>query len=130
MYLLLPLESSLLTNCGTLNIHWKAIDACASMVKYLRNIYSLNDECYSECSLESCSIAYRATSESSDIIHLANKSLNTKYLNDSVVLSIHTGRIYSVLDVIDDITTQSPFDESFDAKPSQFASFIDYYYQK
>ncbi|KAG1355238.1 hypothetical protein COCNU_07G013500 [Cocos nucifera] len=79
---------------------------------------------------DSCSISYRARSETSDIIHLANKSLKTEYLKDSVVLSIHTGRIYSVLDVIDDITTESPFDESFDAKPSQFKSFIDYYYQK
>ncbi|XP_038975924.1 endoribonuclease Dicer homolog 3b-like [Phoenix dactylifera] len=130
MYLLLPLESSLLTNHGTLNIHWKAIDACASVVNYLGNIHSINGECCSECSVDSCSISYRASSKKSDIIHLANKSLNTEHVKDSVVLSIHTGRIYSVLDVLDDTTTESPFDESFDAKPSQFASFIDYYYQK
>lgn len=128
MYLLLPLESS--SPChDTSCIHWKGVDACASTISFLRNIYSIDGEF--------CSGSQTCNSNSNDnehkkpdVIHLANKSLHSQYIKDSVVLAVHTGRLYSVLDVITDITSESPFDEINDAQKSQFNSFIDYYHEK
>ncbi|KAJ0967078.1 hypothetical protein J5N97_023995 [Dioscorea zingiberensis] len=128
MYLLLPVES--VANQATASIHWKGIDACASVVEFLLDSYSLDGEYCFENSLPSGSNSYQTSCGSADIVHLANKSLHVKYLRDSVVLAIHTGRIYSVLDVLDDITPESPFDEIYDQKPSNFLSFIDYYLHK
>lgn len=126
MYLLLPLKPSPLAHANT-NINWAVIDACTSVVEYLRSGYSLDGE---YCP-GSSSTALNSTGRlSEEMIHLANKSLNIWCLKDSVVLSIHTGRIYSVLDVIYDSTPESSFAEMSDEKPTSFASFADYYYQK
>jgi endoribonuclease Dicer len=65
-----------------------------------------------------------------DIIHLANKSLHFSSLKDSVVLSLHTGRIYSVLDLIYETTAEDSFEEMYNGKASPFSSFVDYYHEK
>nr|CAD1836220.1 unnamed protein product [Ananas comosus var. bracteatus] len=126
MYLLLPLKPSQLSHANT-NINWAVIDACSSVVEYLRSIYSLDGE---YCPGSSSTALNSTGTLSEEMIHLANKSLNIWCLKDSVVLSIHTGRIYSVLDVIYDSTPESSFAEMSDEKPTSFASFADYYYQK
>ncbi|XP_020094858.1 endoribonuclease Dicer homolog 3b-like isoform X2 [Ananas comosus] len=126
MYLLLPLKPSQLSHANT-NINWAVIDACSSVVEYLRSIYSLDGE---YCPGSSSTALNSTGTLSEEMIHLANKPLNIWCLKDSVVLSIHTGRIYSVLDVIYDSTPESSFAEMSDEKPTSFASFADYYYQK
>uniref|UniRef100_A0A804J326 Uncharacterized protein n=1 Tax=Musa acuminata subsp. malaccensis TaxID=214687 RepID=A0A804J326_MUSAM len=128
MYLLLPLESS--SNDNGFSIYWNGIHACVAIVEYLRKIYSTDDEYHSGNSTTSCTSPCETNGENAEIVQLANKSLHIKYLKNSVVFSIHNGRIYSVLDVINDVTPEDPFDDSCGMKPSQFVSFIDYYHQK
>ncbi|KAH7690356.1 endoribonuclease Dicer protein [Dioscorea alata] len=125
MYLLLPVESAASQEIAS--FHWKGIDACASVVEYLLDSYSLDGE-YENSSLSS-SNSY-GTFGSEDIVHLANKSIHIQHLRNSVVFAIHTGRIYSVLDVINNVTPESSFDEIYDQKPSKFCSFVDYYLHK
>jgi endoribonuclease Dicer len=74
-------------------------------VKHLRNLY-LED---GNLNYENLSPNKRNKGE--EIIHLANRSLHFSSVKNSVVLSLHTGRIYSVLDLILDTTADDSFDE-------------------
>ncbi|KAJ1295101.1 hypothetical protein BS78_01G198000 [Paspalum vaginatum] len=123
MYLLLPLRhSSEIQN--DLHIHWEAVDSCSGAVEQFRNLY-LED---GNMNCEKLSPHKRNKGE--DIIHLANKSLHFSRVKDSVVLSLHTGRIYSVLDLILERTADDSFDEIYNGKASLFSSFVDYYHKK
>ncbi|KAL6883304.1 hypothetical protein ACP4OV_010718 [Aristida adscensionis] len=126
MYLLLPLRHSSQSQ-HNLNIYWEAIESCSDAVELLRSLY-LEDGNLDCENLVNLVPHKRYNGE--DVIHLANKSLQFSSVKDSVVLSIHTGRIYSVLDLIFDRTADDSFDEMYNGKASPFASFVDYYYQK
>lgn len=122
MYLLLPLRHS--PNIQQdLNIYWEAVESCTQAVEQLRNLY-LEDE-----NIRANFIQHRSIKEK-DIIHLANKSIHFSSIKDSVVLSLHTGRIYSVLDLIYDTTAEDSFEEMYNGKASPFSSFVDYYREK
>ncbi|KAK1262916.1 hypothetical protein QJS04_geneDACA009520 [Acorus gramineus] len=112
-YLLLPLES---TSLPRLAINWKGIQACASAVQLLRDGNSLHGS--SICSSE------EACNGGTPIIHLANKSVHSHDLKEMVVMAIHTGRIYSILDVMDGTTSESPFE----GNPN--ITFKDYFHKK
>uniref|UniRef100_K4AJR2 Uncharacterized protein n=1 Tax=Setaria italica TaxID=4555 RepID=K4AJR2_SETIT len=123
MYLLLPLKHSSYIQ-RDLNIPWEAVESCSDAVEQLRNLY-----------MEDGNLSYEKLSpnkinEGEEIIHLANRSLHFSRVKDSVVLSLHTGRIYSVLDLILDTTADDSFDEMYNGKASPFSSFVDYYHQK
>ncbi|VAH04530.1 unnamed protein product [Triticum turgidum subsp. durum] len=122
MYLLLPLRHSPHIQ-QDLNIYWEAVESCTQAVEQLRNLY-LEDE-----NIRANFIQHRSIKEK-DIIHLANKSLHFSSIKDSVVLSLHTGRIYSVLDLIYDTTAEDSFEEMYNGKASPFSSFMDYYREK
>ncbi|XP_028078411.1 endoribonuclease Dicer homolog 3-like [Camellia sinensis] len=68
--------------------------------------------------------------KATNVIHQANKSIDTKNLREMVVLAIHTGRIYSVLHVVDNTSAESPFDGNSDAIPSSYSSFAEYFSKK
>ncbi|RLN41300.1 Type III restriction enzyme, res subunit family protein, expressed [Panicum miliaceum] len=123
MYLLLPLRHTSHIQ-RDLNIQWEAIASCSDAVEHLRNLYledgNLNHE----------NLSPNKRNKGEEIIHLANRSLHFSSVKDSVVLSLHTGRIYSVLDLILDTTAEDSFDEMYNGKASPFASFVDYYHQK
>uniref|UniRef100_A0A0D9XKU7 Uncharacterized protein n=1 Tax=Leersia perrieri TaxID=77586 RepID=A0A0D9XKU7_9ORYZ len=123
MYLLLPLRDSTHVQ-HDLSIHWEAIESCAGAVEQLRSLYVGNENFIPG--------NYNAPkrSKGEDIIHLANKSLHYSCIKDSVVLSLHTGRLYTVLDLISEITAADSFDEMCNGKASPFISFVDYYHQK
>lgn len=120
MYLLLPLRHSSDIHCD-LNIQWEVVESCSDAVEQLRNLY-----------LEDGNLNYEILNSNKrnkgeEIIHLANRSLHFSRVKDSVVLSLHTGRIYSVLDLIPGTTAGDSFDEMYNGKTS---SFVDYYHQK
>lgn len=123
MYLLLPLRHPLDVQ-HDLGIHWEAVESCSGAVGDLRSLY-LEDG-----NLNFGNLISHERNKGEDIIHLANKSLPFSSVKDSVVLSVHTGRIYSVLDLIFDTTADNSFDEMYNGKASPFASFVDYYHQK
>jgi endoribonuclease Dicer len=123
MYLLLPLRHPPHVQ-HDLDIHWEAIESCSSTVEDLRSLY-LED---GNLNLENLISHKRNKGE--DIIHMANKDLPFSNVKDSVVLSVHTGKIYSVLDLIFHTTADDSFDEMCNGKTSPFASFVDYYHQK
>lgn len=123
MYLVLPTESLESTNHESCNINWKGITSCASIVEVLKN--------YSQSSMENNSselVEIECTSK--DMIQLANISVPMDNLKYIVVLAIHTGKIYSILDVLTDSSAESPFDGNSDSAPSKFATFAEYFNKK
>ncbi|KAL7001835.1 helicase [Sarracenia purpurea var. burkii] len=131
MYLLLPLESSSVCSHESWRINWMAINSCVSVVEYLKKNAWLSSE-QSNAKRQNFSHSMNSIEtgcKSTNVIHLANKSVDLKELREMVVLAIHTGRIYSVLDAIDTTSAESPFDGNSDAK-SSYSSFVEYFNKK
>ncbi|KAK9079342.1 hypothetical protein SSX86_001013 [Deinandra increscens subsp. villosa] len=114
MYFLLPLES-----LDPFQISWKEIDSCVSAIEFIKKSPVLSGEEQSVDSIMTCS-------ESTSLIHFANRSINKDDVTNVVVLAIHTGKIYSVLEVLQNETADSPFD----GNTKKFPSFKSYFKQK
>ncbi|XP_010261807.1 PREDICTED: endoribonuclease Dicer homolog 3a isoform X2 [Nelumbo nucifera] len=130
MYLLLPLDSSGIPNDESLRINWRGVDSCVSIVEFLKENSLLSaDSCLvskgNSCSTNSFETEYKV----SEVIHLANSNVNLYNLKDMVVLAIHTGRIYSVIKVMIDMSADSCFDSS-NAMPPKYATFREYFNKK
>ncbi|KAL5783548.1 hypothetical protein ACOSP7_008577 [Xanthoceras sorbifolium] len=133
MYLLLPIETLNSSSQESWRINWKGLDACASVVEFLKKNSFL--------SLKRCngyegnpSPGWTSSSErnckDTDSIHFANCSIEANNLKDKVVLAIHTGRIYSTVKVVRDKSAKSPFDGNDDPASSGYTSFADYFCKK
>ncbi|XP_077233980.1 dicer-like 3 [Tasmannia lanceolata] len=127
MYLLLPLDLSISSD-ETLSIDWKVIYACAFVVEFLKKGSLLGAEPCSTSSMGDSALGSTSPSRS-NVIQLANNSVQFHNLKDMVVLAIHTGRIYSVLDVKLETSAESPFEESSDMA-LVYTSFSDYFNKK
>ncbi|XP_068656481.1 endoribonuclease Dicer homolog 3a isoform X2 [Aristolochia californica] len=118
MYILLPLD----TSCNEkLAFNWKGICSCASAVEFFNSFSSHMRTFYSISNVADID-------NKSDIIHLANKSVQSNNLKQMVVLAIHTGRIYSILDVVIGTSAETPFES--DGKVSEFSSYREYFSKK
>ncbi|KAI3454024.1 hypothetical protein Pfo_010687 [Paulownia fortunei] len=129
MYLLLPLESENIATEQPLKINWMGIESCVSAVEFLRKNAWLNFR-QPEAIDENSSVFLSdpvVTKFNSHIIHLANRSPSVDSLKEMVVVAIHTGRIYSILDVVANTSAESPFEGVADAS---YSSFADYYHKK
>ncbi|XP_028790121.1 endoribonuclease Dicer homolog 3a [Neltuma alba] len=130
LYLLLPLEKDGIDE-ESLKINWAGINSCASAIEFMRKRCSLGiDHCND----------YRKNLPSHDIslleadcggrekIHFANFVLDVNNVKDMVVLAIHTGRIYCIIEVAHDLCAESPFDGTTeDVAAAERITFSDYY---
>ncbi|KAI3801548.1 hypothetical protein L1987_29656 [Smallanthus sonchifolius] len=114
MYLLLPLES-----LDPFKISWKEIDSCVSVMEFVKKSFVFSAEKQTVDSV-------MTDSESTSMIHFANRSVHKDEVTDVVVLAIHTGKIYSILEVLKDETAHSPFD----GDTEKFSTFKNYFKQK
>lgn len=114
MYLLLPLES-----LDPFKISWTMIDSCVSAVEYVKKPSDSIPEKQNIDSVMTCS-------ESTSMLHFANRSVHKDDVTNMVVLTTHTGKIYSILKVQQDANADSPFD----GDTKKFPSFKDYFKQK
>ncbi|GMI97873.1 dicer-like 3, DICER-LIKE 3 [Hibiscus trionum] len=121
MYLLLPLE-----DCSTneLRINWPAITACTFAADFLNknSLLGTDDDGSNPSSVTDC--------KETNMIHFANSSVDVNNLRNMVVLAIHTGRIYCVIEAVSDKTANSSFDEAVDKVSTGFASFSEYFCKK
>uniref|UniRef100_A0A0E0FXC3 Uncharacterized protein n=1 Tax=Oryza nivara TaxID=4536 RepID=A0A0E0FXC3_ORYNI len=118
VYLLLPTNPSFDSNVC---INWSVIDAAATAVKLMRRIYSENKR-------ELLGI-FDSDQNVGDLIHLANKSCKANSLKDMVVLAVHTGKIYTALDITE-LSGDSAFDGASDKKECKFRTFAEYFKKK
>ncbi|KAK8597626.1 hypothetical protein V6N13_095026 [Hibiscus sabdariffa] len=121
MYLLLPLE-----DCSTneLRINWPAITACTFAADFLNknSLLGTYDDGSNPSSVPDC--------KETNMIHFANSSVEVNNLRNMLVLAIHTGRIYCVIEAVSDKTAESSFDEAVDKVSTGFASFSEYFCKK
>lgn len=132
MYLLLPLDP-LDSSCVPCRIDWGGIESSVSVVKFLKRNAWLNaeqSETTRKNSLVDRTAAFMVDLDQTDLIHFANMSVCRSNLTDMVVVAIHTGRIYSVLDAVVNTSAESPFEVNSEATQSPFSSFADYFHKK
>ncbi|CAK7352744.1 unnamed protein product [Dovyalis caffra] len=126
MYLLLPLEPLSISSNESWKIDWKGIEACSSVVQYL-NIFlgaqtiggggnQLPDNV--ESSTVECNGA--------NMIHFADAFVNVANLKNTLVLAIHTGRIYSIVEVASDSSAESAFEGNAD-DVTGFSTYAEYF---
>ncbi|CAI9094529.1 OLC1v1030287C1 [Oldenlandia corymbosa var. corymbosa] len=132
MYILLPLEAS--TSCtNSWEINWRGIESCVAVVAFLKKHAWLNAE-LSESRRKMLLIDRPEPDgfnvESTNIIHLANKSVCLNELANMVVVSIHTGRIYSIMEAVENSSAESPFDGSSESESPSYSSYTDYFSKK
>lgn len=126
MYLLLPLESKDISTEQPLKINWMGIDSSVSTVEFLKKNAWLNfhqpETMDEKSSIHTCDPV--GTEFNKDIIHLADRSTTVEKLKEMVVVAIHTGRIYSIVDIVDGTSASSPFEVA------GYSSYADYYHKK
>ncbi|XVF35247.1 hypothetical protein REPUB_Repub18cG0129200 [Reevesia pubescens] len=130
MYLLLPLEDS---SRNELRINWPGMIACTIAAEFLNKNSLLGTE-QSDDDGGNPSLNHTGSSltecKETNIIHFANSSVDVKNLSDMVVMAIHTGRIYSIIELVSDSSANSSFDETVDIVSSEFATFSEYFHKK
>lgn len=131
MYLLLPLEILSISGQESWRINWTGINACAAVVEFLKkNSYLVANHSNGGDSSPHRINSSQTECNSGDIIHFANCSVDAKDLKSRVVLAIHTGRIYSTVEVVSNTSAESPFDGTADGAPSVYTTFMDYFRKK
>ncbi|KAK4365008.1 hypothetical protein RND71_016366 [Anisodus tanguticus] len=126
MYLLLPLDP-VDSGCEPYRVDWGGIESSVSVVEFLKKnawLSAERSEAKRKNSLVDRTAAFVADLNQTDLIHFANKSICRSKLKNMVVVAIHTGRIYSVLDAVANTSAESPFEVS------PFSSFADYFHKK
>ncbi|CAL4972547.1 unnamed protein product [Urochloa decumbens] len=119
MYLLLPVDPTLDAH-KSVCINWSVIEVAAATVGIMRSIYSEDQ----------LNLIDRLNPEKNDdLIHLANKSCKADDLRNMVVLALHTGKIYTALDVAN-LCANSTFDGASDKKEAKFRTFTEYFEKK
>lgn len=103
-----------------LRINWPGITACTLAVEFLtangnRGNPSLNQT-------DSSVTEHKET----NVIHFANRSIDVNNISNIVVLAIHTGRIYSTIELVHDTSAKSSFNDIVDMNSSKFATFSEY----
>lgn len=117
MYLLLPIDSG----CNkTVHINWRGIESAASAVQFVKDAYLNPGGTFSSIEKN------RKEGE----ICLANKKVEMSKLKDAVVMAVHSGKIYLVLEVLPDMTADSPFDGVTEKSGAEFPTFTEYFSKK
>ena len=128
MYLLLPLETLNTSSPEPCQINWIGINSCISAVEIMRKSSLLGAE---HCNGETGNLSpYRSGTCSTNVIHFAYSMADTNNLKDMVVLAIHTGKIYSIVEVVNNTSAESPFDGNTDKASSKYMTFSQYFNKK
>lgn len=129
LYLLLPLEKLNYICEGSLQINWCGINSCAAAIEFLRRKFSLVT---GECDDNSTITSPHDTSSSemecngANKIYFSNCVVDTENIQDTVVLAIHTGKIYCIIEMDSNLSAESPFDGN-NEKSNDRLTFSDYF---
>nr|XP_019070569.1 endoribonuclease Dicer homolog 3a isoform X1 [Solanum lycopersicum] len=132
MYLLLPLDP-LDSSCEPYRVDWEAIESSVSVVEFLKKngwLSKEKSEAKRKNSLVDRTASFVEDIDQTDLIHFANMSISRSKIMDMVVVAIHTGRIYSVLEAVANSSAESPFEVDSEATVAPFSSFADYFHKK
>lgn len=127
MYLLLPLETLGASTEESWKINWMGINACTNVVEFLKKPSSGAEHCNIDSEQASPCMSGSSVTET---IHFANIVAESDKVKNMVVVAIHTGKIYSVLNVVSDMSSESPFEQNGSGKSSKFSSYAEYFKKK
>ncbi|GAA0149590.1 hypothetical protein LIER_08728 [Lithospermum erythrorhizon] len=131
MYLLLPVDEIDDHINGSWKIDWVGIDSCVFALEFLKEHAWLN----ADADRPKCNLVNPPTqgtnsnvtdSRSLDIIHFANKSVSRNDIKGIVVVSLHTGRVYSIVDAVDQ-SAESTFDGYSQENSETYRTFVEYF---
>jgi endoribonuclease Dicer len=134
-YLLLPLKKSNDICVGSLPIHWPAISSCASAIEFVRRKFSLvteNSDDISKIMSTPCDTTNSSDMEreSTNKFHFANCAIDVSDVKDTVALAIHTGKVYCIIDVVENSSAESPFDGNSDKPGAECRMTFSQYFKK
>ncbi|XP_057839229.2 endoribonuclease Dicer homolog 3b isoform X2 [Cryptomeria japonica] len=136
MYLLLPLESEKSGFSESVaSIDWKCIRNCASGARLFKLLCTISEkdnnirEALQDILMERTTLLQCAAGKS-ELISLASGTCGASELIDKVVITVHSGKIYSIVEVIHDKTVMSPFPGYRNHKADNYGSYCDYFNKK
>nr|VDD65032.1 unnamed protein product [Brassica oleracea] len=127
MFLMLPVETSDLVSSAT--VDWSAINSCACVVDFLKKNSLLELQVGEEnhCNTSSGQEGTQKKDTEMNLIHFANASSDKNSIEEIVVIAIHTGRIYSIVEAVKDSSAMSPFE---DEASLEYATYAEYFNKK
>ncbi|XP_028797129.1 endoribonuclease Dicer homolog 3a-like [Neltuma alba] len=134
MYMLLPLET-LNSEGEAWRINWRGVSSCIGVIKLFQS-RALSNASSSEHSHEQNLSDWNGSSDmkqkSSKTVHFANCVVDIDDLKDMVVLAIHTGKFYSVVEVVTNTSAENPFSYTGSqvSVSSEYSTYIDYFNKK
>ncbi|KAJ3678564.1 hypothetical protein LUZ60_002367 [Juncus effusus] len=117
MYFLLPINASC---TKSVEIYWRGINSTISAVQFLRNVYSAPDPDFSTVG---------ETRDEGEIC-LANETVKIEDLKECLVMAVHTGKIYLILEVLNDLSAENKFDGVSEKSDCEFQTFNQYFKKK
>ena len=136
IYLVLPVKDHFGACQREAKIDWELIRYCASGAILLKSFCSSEKSSSSgirdnfEALLKRNLLQYSVRRSQRRSHHLiAGGIYKASHLIDKAIVAVHTGRIYSVVEVIRDKTAKSPFPESKGSK-EKYSSYSDYFEKK
>lgn len=129
MFLLLPVEmNDDIVSCA--KVDWSAINSCASVVEFMKknSLLELRVSEENRCNTSSGEeVLVEDENKETNLIHFANASSDKDSLEEIVVVAIHTGRIYSVVEAVKDSSAMSPFEDDIS---SEYTTYAEYFNKK
>ncbi|XP_024528687.1 endoribonuclease Dicer homolog 3a isoform X2 [Selaginella moellendorffii] len=105
-YLLLPILD------GSCDIDWNIVTRCADAAKLLPSLCSELNK--TEVCMER---------PDTGLIYTASGPVSPGALQDAVVLTVHTGKLFSIVEVLEDLGAQSTFKENEESEPCTYEEF-------
>ncbi|KAJ7535983.1 hypothetical protein O6H91_12G052400 [Diphasiastrum complanatum] len=131
MYLLLPLLPS--ADCRAKSVEqaidWNGISSTAAAAKLIFQRYSPSKENLL-VSLEALDGPPSQKAEDKNILQTAVGVVPISSVKDTVVLTVHTGKVYCIVDVLHDMNATHAFSETQGSEAPQFSSYCDYFLTK
>uniref|UniRef100_A0A2N9FHP3 Uncharacterized protein n=1 Tax=Fagus sylvatica TaxID=28930 RepID=A0A2N9FHP3_FAGSY len=87
-------------------------------------------KCFQEFFFNGKSSPCTTSSYNANVILFSNSLTDINNLKGMVVLAIHTGKIYSVVEVVNNSSAESPFDGNTDTASSGYMTFAEYFNKK
>ncbi|KAF8111211.1 hypothetical protein N665_0076s0199 [Sinapis alba] len=130
MFLLLPVETNDLVSSAT--VDWSAINSCACVVDFLKknSLLELQVGDENHCNTSSGQkvlLEDEKREMETNLIHFANASSDKHSIEETVVIAIHTGRIYSIVEAVKDSSAMSSFE---DEASLDYATYAEYFSKK
>lgn len=130
MYLLLPIDAATNPCHESLIVNWAWVNSTINVVEFLKSAYDSSVESKvtsvpTEKVLPELDLS-RTDHDHTNFVHFANGSVKIENLREMVVLATHTGRIYSIVEVLVNMSAESPFDGNDpDTSPISFANYFE-----